>query len=88
VSEPLFQVRRGDPTPQELAALAVVLAARARVAAGARSRRRPAGPPPWGAPAAAHRRPLPVPGPGAWKRGLWTAAGTPLPGRVAGDVDA
>jgi Acyl-CoA carboxylase epsilon subunit len=68
VSGPLFHVKRGDPTPEELAALTAVLAAKARAATAARSRRRSAGPPPWGSPAAAHRRPLPAPGPGAWKR--------------------
>jgi Acyl-CoA carboxylase epsilon subunit len=67
VSRPLFHVRRGRPTREELAALTAVLAARARSAAAAGSRRA-AGPPPWGAPAAAHRRPLPAPGPGEWRR--------------------
>jgi Acyl-CoA carboxylase epsilon subunit len=66
VSAPLFHVRRGHPTREELAALAAVLGAKARAAA-ARSRR-PSTPPRWGAPSAAHRRPLPTPGPGAWKR--------------------
>ena len=60
MSEPLFHVKRGRPTLGELAALAAVLAARARSAAAARSRLA-AGPPPWGAPAAAH-------GPGVWRR--------------------
>jgi hypothetical protein len=68
VSEPLFRVVRGDPGPDELAALTAVLAVRARAAAAAASSRRHAGPPPWGAPAATLRRPLPVPAPGAWKR--------------------
>jgi hypothetical protein len=71
VSEPLFHVKRGHPTPEELAALTAVLAAKLRAASAARSRRHSAGPPPWGAPAAAHRRPLPAPGPGAWKRAAW-----------------
>jgi Acyl-CoA carboxylase epsilon subunit len=66
VTEPLFHVKRGHPTPEELAALTAVLAARARASAAAR--RRHAAPPPWGDPAAAHRRPLPAPGHGAWKR--------------------
>jgi Acyl-CoA carboxylase epsilon subunit len=77
VTEPLFQVVRGDPTPEELAALTAVLAARAHAAEAATSRRH-LGPPPWGTPAAHHRHPLPPPGPGAW-RGLWTAAGTEFP---------
>jgi Acyl-CoA carboxylase epsilon subunit len=74
VSEPLFHVKRGHPTPEELAALTAVLAAKLRAATAARSRRHSAGPPPWGAPAAAHRRPLPAPGPGAWKRAAWGGA--------------
>jgi hypothetical protein len=71
VSEPLFHVKRGHPTPEELAALTAVLAAKLRAAAAAKSRRHSAVPPPWGASAAAHRRPLPAPGPGAWKRAAW-----------------
>jgi hypothetical protein len=74
VSEPLFHVKRGHPTAEELAALTAVLAAKLRAATAARSRRHSAGPPPWGAPAAAHRRPLPAPGPGAWKRAAWVGA--------------
>ena len=74
MSEPLFHVKRGHPTPEELAALTAVLAAKLRAATAARSRRHSAGPPPWGAPAAAHRRPLPAPGPGAWKRAAWVGA--------------
>jgi Acyl-CoA carboxylase epsilon subunit len=70
VTAPLFHVKRGHPTPEELAALTTVLAARARAAAAAGSRRRDAGPPAWGSPAAAHRRPLPAPGPGAWRRAV------------------
>jgi Acyl-CoA carboxylase epsilon subunit len=66
VTESLFHLQRGHPTPEELAALTAVLAARARASAAARGRH--AAPPPWGDPAAAHRRPLPAPGPGAWKR--------------------
>jgi hypothetical protein len=86
-SESLFRVVRGDPTPEELAALGAVLAATARAAAAARSHRGRAGPPPWGAPATHHRRVLPAPGPGAW-RGLWTAEGTRFPPSGAGGADA
>jgi Acyl-CoA carboxylase epsilon subunit len=86
VSAPLFHVQRGHPNPEELAALTAVLAAKARAAA-ARSRR-PSAPPRWGAPSAAHRRPLPPPGPGAWKRGLWTTgadcSAVGLPSRFGG----
>jgi hypothetical protein len=83
VSELLFHVKRGHPTPEELAALTAVLAAKLRVAAAARSRRHSASPPPWGAPAAAHRRPLPAPGPGAWKRAAWVG----VVGGVGDEVD-
>jgi hypothetical protein len=76
---PMFHVKRGRPTPEELAALTAVLAAKALASAAAGSRRRAAGPPPWGSPTAAHRQPLPAPGPGAWKRagrgGDWAGGG-------------
>jgi hypothetical protein len=77
---PMFHVKRGHPTPEELAAaLTAVLAAKALALAAAGSRRRTAGPPPWGSPTAAHRQPLPTPGPGAWKRagrgGDWAGGG-------------
>jgi Acyl-CoA carboxylase epsilon subunit len=94
VSAPLFHVKRGHPTPQELAALTAVLAAKARAAEAASSRRRAAGPPPWGSPAAAHRQPLPAPGPGAWKRAVragvgWLGAAGDLGAfRSAGGADA
>jgi hypothetical protein len=58
----LFRVVSGDPTPEELAALTVVLAAAGsgggEPAPKPRSR--------WGAPAAGIRKPLEV-GPGAWR---------------------
>jgi hypothetical protein len=75
VTGPLFSVVRGDPTAEELAALTAVLAARVQAAAAAREARRQAGPPPWGAPSAAHRRPLPAPGPGAWQRAVAQSTG-------------
>ena len=57
---PLLRVVRGDPTPEELAALVTVLSARPA----------PAAPPVrrsvWGNPARRVRRPL-RPGPGAWR---------------------
>jgi hypothetical protein len=74
VSDPLFHVKRGHPTPEELAALTAVLAAKTRAAMAARSRQS-AGPPAWGTPAAAHRRPPPPPGPGAWKRAVRVEVG-------------
>jgi Acyl-CoA carboxylase epsilon subunit len=60
---PMFRVTRGNPTPEELAALVGVLWARRQAAAlaippaPARSR--------WRAPLG---RPLPAAGPGAWSR--------------------
>ena len=74
MSDPLFHVKRGHPTPEELAALTAVLAATTQAATAARSRHS-AGPPAWGSPAAAHRQPLPPPGPGAWKRAVREAMG-------------
>jgi Acyl-CoA carboxylase epsilon subunit len=74
MSHPLFHVKRGHPTPEELAALTTVLAARVRAATAARSRHH-AGPPAWAAPAAAHRHPLPAPGPGSWKRAIVATPG-------------
>ena len=60
---PFLRVVRGDPTPEELAALVTVLAARA--AAGAAEPRRARST--WADPAARLRAPL-RPGPGAWRR--------------------
>ncbi len=63
---PLLRVVRGEPTPQELAALVAVLVARAAAAPAppARVRR------PWARPVL---RALLPPGPGAWR-----ASGLPL----------
>jgi hypothetical protein len=66
---------RGHPTPEELAALVAVLqprqapsAADAGPSGGAAgpSGRPGAAPSAWSAPASLHRRPLPLPSPGAW----------------------
>jgi hypothetical protein len=58
-----LQVVRGDPTPEEIAALVTVLTARAReTAKPGPSQRRSA----WAAPSRRLRRPLPH-GPGAWR---------------------
>ena len=64
---PLLRVVRGQPSPEELAALVAVVAA----AAGAPSEASPAQPRRWGAPATLVRAPLPTPGPGAWKAAGW-----------------
>ncbi|MGH3454417.1 MAG: acyl-CoA carboxylase subunit epsilon [Nocardioidaceae bacterium] len=61
VEPPLLRVVRGDPTPEELAALVAVVTAR-RGSAEPPPRRRPA----WGRPAAAMRRPHRA-GAGAWR---------------------
>jgi len=58
----LFRVVSGDPSPEELAALTVVLAA----AASGGDQPAPAPRSLWGHPAAGIRRPLTV-GPGAWR---------------------
>jgi hypothetical protein len=68
-TEPVFQITSGAPTPEETAAVTVLLLA----LAGARA----AGPQPaqqvggWADPALRLRRPLP-PGPGAWRASAWS----------------
>jgi Acyl-CoA carboxylase epsilon subunit len=59
---PLLRVVKGAPAPEELAALAVVVAALAQP----RDRRRPAPVGAWASPGDAHRAPL-RPGPGGWR---------------------
>jgi acyl-CoA carboxylase epsilon subunit len=59
---PLLRVVKGDPTPEELAALVAVVSARRAGAAEPPPRRRPL----WGHPSAAMRRPHRA-GPGAWR---------------------
>ncbi|MEV5825025.1 acyl-CoA carboxylase subunit epsilon [Spirillospora sp. NPDC052242] len=69
--KPFLQVVRGDPTPEEVAALVAVLTARAAAAAAARDGRGPARPSRWadrsrlvrGAAGTA----VPPRGPGAWR---------------------
>lgn len=67
--EPVIRIISGHPTPQELAAVTVLLLAI--------SRSRAAGGPPeqqvggWADPALRLRRPLP-PGPGAWRASTWS----------------
>jgi hypothetical protein len=66
VTEPLFRVVRGQPSEEETAALAVVLAALAARGRAARERPAPAGARTW----ASHARALracAAPGPGAWR---------------------
>ncbi|HTK64254.1 MAG TPA: acyl-CoA carboxylase subunit epsilon [Pseudonocardia sp.] len=58
-----LQVVRGDPTPEEIAALVAVLTARARTAAAPPAPRRRSA---WADPSRRLRRTLPH-GPGAWR---------------------
>ena len=68
-AEPVLSITSGTPTPEELAAVTVLLLAIARSQAS--------GSPPvqqvggWADPALRLRRPLP-PGPGAWRASAWT----------------
>jgi hypothetical protein len=59
---PLLRVVSGDPTPEELAVLTVVVAALSQ----RRARRRPTPVGAWASYADAHRR-APQPGPGGWR---------------------
>jgi hypothetical protein len=64
-----FAVTSGNPTPDELAAVTVVLlAARSRTSSGVEPARQVGG---WADPALRLRRPLP-PGPGAWRASAWS----------------
>ncbi|HEX8082606.1 MAG TPA: acyl-CoA carboxylase subunit epsilon [Jatrophihabitans sp.] len=66
--EPMFQITAGHPTPDELAAVTVLLLRIARSrAAGAQPPQQVGG---WADPALRLRRPLP-PGPGAWRASTW-----------------
>ena len=60
-ARPLLRVVKGDPTPEELAALVAVLASRGGGEPAAEPVRSP-----WGRPGVGLRRPLPV-GTGAWR---------------------
>ena len=64
---PLLRVLRGDPSPEEMAALLAVVAA---YAAPAGKGREPDAPSAWSQPAVALRRPLTL-GPGAWVTSGW-----------------
>ncbi len=61
---PLLRVVRGDPTPEELAALVAVIAARSVATAGVRPQYPRSA---WGHPASAVRRDH-RPGPDGWRR--------------------
>ncbi|TXL57319.1 acyl-CoA carboxylase subunit epsilon [Aeromicrobium terrae] len=70
-AKPVLRVVKGDLTPEELAALVAVVAARNAAAAHAASRTRKRPRSEWGHPARAHRTPLRV-GPGQWRRSAWS----------------
>ncbi len=61
-ARPLLRIVRGDPSPEEVAALVTVLAARS----GGGGDEAPPQPSAWSRPSFAHARPLSV-GPGAWR---------------------
>ncbi|RAY12157.1 acyl-CoA carboxylase subunit epsilon [Actinomadura craniellae] len=61
-AQPFLQIVRGDPTPEEIAALVAVLTARARAAAGPPPRRTSE----WTARSRGVRAPVAA-GPGAWR---------------------
>ena len=61
MSQPLLRVVRGDPSPEELAALVAVVATRATASA---AELEPHVRPLWGRPVL---RPVLTPGPGAWR---------------------
>ncbi|HSA53094.1 MAG TPA: acyl-CoA carboxylase subunit epsilon [Yinghuangia sp.] len=63
----MIKIVRGEPTPEELAAIVTVVAARASAAGPAEA---PATPSQWNAPARLVRTPL-HPGPGAWQASGW-----------------
>jgi Acyl-CoA carboxylase epsilon subunit len=65
--QPTFTVISGDPTPEELAAVTVVLTIARSRTAGGQPVNQVGG---WADPALRLRRPLP-PGPGAWRASAW-----------------
>jgi hypothetical protein len=67
ISPPFLRVVRGNPTPEELAAVTVVLAAKARAAAAAGQATKTSGSSEWAARSRLMRASV-SPGPGGWKR--------------------
>jgi hypothetical protein len=65
-SKPLLRVVKGNPTPEELAALIAVVAARSAAGTPAKPKQRSE----WGHPVRAVRGPH-RPGPDAWRRSAW-----------------
>ena len=68
-TEPAFAITSGSPTPEELAAVTVLLLAIARARTSSAHPGQQVGG--WADPALRLRRPLP-PGPGAWRASAWT----------------
>jgi hypothetical protein len=66
-ARPVLQVIRGDASPEEVAALLAVIAARSAPPEETPPRRSVGG---WADPAYA-MSPLPNPGPGAWRSSAW-----------------
>ena len=66
-ARPVLQVIRGDASPEEVAALLAVIAARSAPPEEEAPRRAVGG---WSDPAHAMRQP-PTPGPGAWRSSAW-----------------
>lgn len=64
---PFLRVVRGNPTTEELAAITIVLAARARAAAAQSAVSTPAASSVWSARSRLLREPV-APGPGGWRR--------------------
>jgi acyl-CoA carboxylase epsilon subunit len=64
---PALRVVRGDPSPEELAAVAAIVAAASGGADAPAPTVRRGG---WSDPARAHRR-APLPGPDAWRASAW-----------------
>ncbi|MBC7595283.1 MAG: acyl-CoA carboxylase subunit epsilon [Kineosporiaceae bacterium] len=67
VAKPILRVVKGDLSPEELAALVAVIAARNAAAANAAARAKPKIRSAWGHPVAMARKPHQV-GPGAWRQ--------------------
>lgn len=69
MSRPVLRIVKGDPSPEELAALTALVSAAGPDAGDTAE----TAPPPrgrWNDPARSHRRPL-RPGPGGWRAGAW-----------------
>ena len=68
-AEPVIQITSGHPTPDELAAVTVLLLSITRSQGSGAQPAQPVGG--WADPALRLRRPLPA-GPGAWRASTWS----------------